>query len=208
MKNNNSIMYNIYNENNRIGKDNMWVCKIKNLINSLGFSNLIDNIEADFNYASLFKVRLRDQFIQEWNASIRDTTKLQYYCNFKKSFCFEEYLDKISNCRLRNQLTCFRLSSHSLEIERGRYTGVIRAERLCKLCNSHCIESEYHMLMCCPKYHDLRIQYLGRLSFPTVYKFYSLMSTRSKKKLINIALFLTKAMVARENALDNITVSD
>lgn len=64
------------------------------------------------------------------------------------------------------------------------------------------------MLMWCPKYHDLRIQYLGTISFPYTYRFYVLMSNCRKTKLINIALFLTKGMDARENPLANITVSD
>lgn len=54
----------------------MWVCKIKHLVNSLGVSNLLDNFEADFNYFSLFKVRLRDQFMQEWNVSLSESPKL------------------------------------------------------------------------------------------------------------------------------------
>ena len=44
----------------------------------------------------------------------------------------------------------FKLSSHKLHIERGRYENVPRDERFCKFCNMSQIESEYHFLLVCP----------------------------------------------------------
>ena len=55
-------------------------------------------------------------------------------------------------------LTRFRLSSHELHIERGRYENIPRDERICQCCNMSQIESEYHFLFVCPLYTELRIK--------------------------------------------------
>jgi len=56
----------------------------------------------------------------------------------------EPYLEIITNKRFRIALSRFRLSSHNLEIERGRYYNMDREIRICKLCNLKAIENEYH----------------------------------------------------------------
>ena len=45
-------------------------------------------------------------------------------------------------------------------IEKGRHLGLSQAERLCKLCNTNNIENEYHFLLACPTYRNLRKLYL------------------------------------------------
>ena len=57
-------------------------------------------------------------------------------------------------------LSRFRLSSHTLEIEGGRYHGIPRIERKCRLCSLKSAENEYHFLLVCPNYYDLRRKYL------------------------------------------------
>ena len=46
----------------------------------------------------------------------------------------------------------FRLSSHDLAIERGRFEN----GRLCRHCHLNMIESEYHFMLVCPLNRDLR----------------------------------------------------
>jgi hypothetical protein len=81
--------------------------------------------------------------------------------------CFEEYLNAIQNDKLRKRLTCFRLGSYSLEIETGRYIGLNRNERTYKCCTQDMVESEYHFLLCCPFYAELRKKLFKNVSFPT-----------------------------------------
>jgi len=37
----------------------------------------------------------------------------------------------------------------------GRIIGIDRESGLCKLCNSN-VETEYHVLLCCPKYSNIK----------------------------------------------------
>ena len=68
----------------------------------------------------------------------------------------EPYLYLISNLRYRNTLTRLRTSSHTLEIERGRYiipkTPV--CDRICRTCNV--TEDEIHFLLNCVEYGKMR----------------------------------------------------
>ena len=65
------------------------------------------------------------------------------------------------NLFLKNiALSQFRLSSHDLEIERGRYADVDRDARICHFCNNNQIENEYHFLLICPLYRGLRKLYM------------------------------------------------
>ena len=40
----------------------------------------------------MLKQRLRDQYIQDWSTNIHASPKLEHYCKFKDTFCFEDYL--------------------------------------------------------------------------------------------------------------------
>jgi len=53
-------------------------------------------------------------------------------------FGFEEYLDFIKDKKIRISLTQFRVSSHDLNIEVGRYTNITRNQRIC-MCVCVCI---------------------------------------------------------------------
>ena len=47
---------------------------------------------------------------------------LRTYAMSKTEFGSEKYLEAISDCRYRIAMTKLRSSSHTLEVERGRYT--------------------------------------------------------------------------------------
>ena len=116
----------------------------------------------------------------------------------------EPYLDNITNTRFRIALSRFRLSSLKLEIERGRYHNIDRENRICKFCNFKAIENEYHFLLVCPLYRDIRKQYLTSYycSWTTINKFETLLSKQKKKVITNLYKHIYHAMNLR-NLLDN-----
>ena len=89
----------------------------------------------------------------------------------------------------------FRLSSHHLAIELGRHLNIPRENRLCPYCNQNMVENEYHFLLTCTKYYELRKQYLKKYYYqwPTINKFESLMSSKSTKTINNVARFIFAA---------------
>ena len=80
---------------------------------------------------------------QYWYSKINNSNKLETYSLFKHEFIFEQYLDYIKNKKFRMALTKFRTSSHSLNIETGRYVNTPRINRLFVNCIQQQVENEY-----------------------------------------------------------------
>ena len=77
-------------------------------------------------------------------------------------FSSEPYLADEMDKHLRTSYTKFRLSSHKLLVELGRWMKPkLQYEmRKCTLCNSGAIEDEYHVTLICQHVKDLRTKYI------------------------------------------------
>ena len=80
-------------------------------------------------------------------------SKLRTYSLFKKEIGCEKYLLEINNIEIRQSFTKFRLSNHTLSIEKGRHTSpkTPKEERFCPFCPTK-VEDEIHFLLECPTY--------------------------------------------------------
>ena len=138
---------------------------------------------------SQIRQRLFDQCNQSIISSINESHKLNFYRRYKKECRTEQYLDSIYESKYRISLSRFRLSSHNLSIETGRYNGVPKEERLCNFCNMRKMEDEFHFLLVCPLYTELRRKYFKNYfcNWPTLNKFDQLMLSSSKKTLGTLA---------------------
>ena len=61
--------------------------------------------------------------------------KLRTYKLLKHTFGIEPYLENLSDKDLRKRPGSFRISTHKLTIERGRYYGEKAEDMLCNSCN-------------------------------------------------------------------------
>jgi hypothetical protein len=147
-----------------------WLDKISEILDKCSMSHFFEFSHfssAEINYlSSNVKSSLQNQFTEKWQTDILKLPKLRTYCLFKSNFEMEKYL-LIYNKNHRQALSKLRLSTHSLEIEKGRWrrqmiNGKWRnkkippEERLCSFCQNEEVESEQHVLMSCTKYTDLR----------------------------------------------------
>ena len=112
-------------------------------------------------------------------------SKLTTYNQIKRSFETEKYLTCVNNTKHRIALTRLRCSAHRLHIEVERFRNIERNERFCNKYNMQAIENEYHFLMVCPFYRDIRREVLPRYYcvWPTQHKFINLMTTDTAKSL-------------------------
>ena len=78
----------------------------------------------------------------------RDLTQTRYLPSLYDCYMNEE---------LRTIVTRWRFSCHDLAIETGRYTGIVRHERLCCLCDV--IEDETHAIFECKAFTEVREQF-------------------------------------------------
>ena len=186
---------------NQVIKKRHWATNMKNLMESLGFANAWTNQYEAIPNINVIRVRIRDQFMQHWCSHINNTSKLEYYAMYKTTFEFEKYLECIENDEFRKSPTRFRVSAHNLETERGRYYDISRNLRICKLCNMHAVESEFHFLLTCPAYRQIRQQYIDSSSWASKEKFTSLIRVVSKRRLLNLSKFIYFASKSRMAAL-------
>ena len=92
------------------------------------------------HYVSLMQQR----YILYWQHTMQNSTKLEFSNTFKNDYTQSSYL------RLRNKLSDstklvkFRIGSHKLRTETGRYDQISRVNRICAICESDQIEDEFH----------------------------------------------------------------
>ena len=86
---------------------------------------------------------------------------------FKNDFELEPYLHLINKARYLTAFARFRTGSHTLEIERGRYTNPRTPieNRLCSTCSE--IEDEMHFLTKCKLFSTERVKL-----YEKIYKLY------------------------------------
>ena len=117
---------------------------------------------------------------------------LRIYTMFKTAFGYEKFLEAISDCRYCIAMTKLRSSSHTVEVERGRYakpkTNI--CERLCPVCNV--IKDEIHFLANCTLYDTERTPFFGKVTakiqniheLNTADKLILLMSSKDKQIVV------------------------
>ena len=183
-----------------------WVTNIRLLLERHGFGIVWQNqmVNSESLFIKQFVSRIKDCYLQDWNASITENSKLINYKMYKNNIDFERYLDVLDIRKFRYLYVNFRLGCHELEIEKGRYRNVPRLNRICVLCSSNSVEDEYHFLLCCEKYADIRSQFIPRKyrENPTRHKFNMLMSSKNEITIKAIATYLMHAFKERSRRIN------
>ena len=116
-----ALLENIYLRTN-------WIKTIEKLTNWYNIINLVDSPsrlkKASYNNS-------KSKFIEIWTNSLQnpEMPKLEFYRTQKNAFITEKYLD-LPLFQHRQIITKLRCSDHQLDIERGRYRGILRIERI------------------------------------------------------------------------------
>lgn len=202
---NNCILKKIYNmlkedaDNGLSYNNKNWAFHIKTMLNQIGMSNVWLQQNAETINIQIIKLRILDIYKQSWYTNINNSSRLESYSLHKHTFELEQYLNVINKDKHRIALTKFRVSSHNLEIEKGRHENTPRENRKCRNCPLNLIETEYHFLLVCPKYYNLRRKFLKPYfcRWPTLQKYETLLSSTNVKSLNNLASYLYYAFNER-----------
>ena len=126
-----------------------WYSSSEALCNLVNCSSLINLKPKNFKNKCVAKLRI--YFISDWHKTRTNLSdgKLRTYLKYKCSFGPEKYL-AILPFHKRKLLTRFRISSHKLMVERGRYKKLDVSQRLCQNCSLNLVEDETHFLFQCP----------------------------------------------------------
>ena len=195
--------YNMLVELDNAGRCN-WATHVKSLLFKFGFgvvwlSQEVGNFDL---FKKILSQRLKDCAIQGWHESVTENKKLGTYCLFKSLLEPEKYLSLVKVSNFRIAITRFRCSSHGLHIETGRHKAVAKEERICLLCRKnhiYVIEDEFHFLMICPFYSELREKYLDKkyYIFPTKEKMINLIKSEKPEVLYWFKHILLKQLENR-----------
>lgn len=185
-----------------------WASLVKCMLTELGFYHvwLSQGVGDIPHFLTLFKQRLKDNFIQDWNARINESSRALFYRNIS-SFEYQCYLDFITVKQFRVALTRLRVSSHRLEVEAGRWHKPVSTpfdNRKCQFCNV--LEDEFHFLFICPVYNDLRVNYVCRYyrTRPSMLKLISLFHSDRKTYIRNLGIFIFKAFEERKDIISQL----
>ena len=94
----------------------------------------------------------------------------------KHVYRLENYLNSL-NPEYKKIICQFRVSDHSLAIEKGRYKKIPRHLRICNQCNI--IEDEYHFILDCSLNENIRKQFFEAFEYDSSIK---------REEMINIIL--------------------
>ena len=142
---------------------NTWVSKALKLVQEHGINI---NMGSTTCFNQYCKSHIYNHFKIYRKDKVQNTDKnpiLKNYKTYKSEYGMETYLHLISDFRHRNALTRLRTSSHTLEIEHGRYitpkTPV--CDRRC--CTCDVTEDEMHFLLNCVEYSNMRDDFYAKV---------------------------------------------
>ena len=137
-----------------------WVSSVKKLLfeNGFGYIWVHQYVDDQKVFLKVFKQRVLDIFGQNNEETISKLSTNRLYIHLScESSC---YLEFIKEKYIRTAISKFRMGSHNLNVERGKWAKLKYEDRLCSCC--HDIEDEYHVAIICPRYEDLRKQYIPK----------------------------------------------
>ena len=175
-----------------------WVALLVKMLNESGLGYLWTNqnylTEQNSFYCALFKDRIQDIILQDYNNDINNVSNNRLYRHLDHDFYGKDYLRLIKQSHLRIAISKLRLGSHNFMVERGRWTRpkTLHTHRLCKTCDT--LEDEMHIFLECDRYIHLRQKYLPSYLYknPSMFKFVEYLKTTEGKMLSNLAVMCSK----------------
>ena len=163
-QNNDSLLKKAHHENINLIQDHRecWLSHLRKFDTSFNLQWEIRNVShkncKQESYQA--KQKLKQTFYSYWTDDITTIcNKLRTYCLIKTYPQEEKYLTSLKKAD-RQHLTQLRLSAHSLNIEKLRYTAKnakIKPEmRLCNNCTKQEVEDEIHFITSCTLYERAR----------------------------------------------------
>ena len=184
-----------------IDSNDEWIANIKQELSNMGLDYLWHEEHPDKYVISLVEQRLNDIYKQTVLTEIARSSKGFLYQHLIDNFTLQFYLCKPIPSSYKRCISRFRLVSHNLRIEQGRYFNETRVNRKCTMCNLNDIEDEYHFILICPLYSELRSKYIKKFYYqrPSVAKLIKLLSVNNVKELCCLGKYLHLACKVRND---------
>ena len=107
---------------------------------------------------------MKNKHVSYWNQTLQQSQKLSFCCTIKDDYSPSPYLVLTRKNPSRKALVKFRISSHQLRIETGRYEKIPRNERICSFCTRvNKIEDENHFSLDYEAYSQFRDIFFSKI---------------------------------------------
>ena len=148
-------------------------------------------------FLSNTETEILDNFIQDWNATIRDEDRYFPYRHVKFIFEPEQYLSVLEIYCFKVGLCQLRLGVLPVNNSLDRYS-VFASCRNCVLCVNE-VEDEEHLLFTCPLYTDFRVKFPSDTSQnATTASLLNVLALKNKTNMLRSAKFVSSAMKRRK----------
>ena len=184
-----------------------WATHVRKLLYMHGFGYVwfYENVGDEVLFFKQLKQRLIDCSVQDWSSKLNDSEKAQHYRYIMPTFGLANYLKFDIPLKFRISLSKLRCSVHDLMVETGRHNEMNYETRICKLCSLSKVEDEFHFIMECPFYCNLRRKYLPTLmeTTLTLEAFYNLFCM-PKEVITDLSKFIHYAFKHRSEGIKSL----
>ena len=156
-------------EDKALPMNKSWRKKLEKILDVFGI-RLTSDVPTNTFIDKVMEIMI-SKYIRYWKHLLGNSDdnngKLSLYRQIKGNFKLEPYLKHINKNKFRRAMTSLRISSHALEIERGRYRNIPRKERFCTVCEKLGLKSigdEKHAVLVCQKFETDRDQLIRNIS--------------------------------------------
>ena len=187
---------------------NTWASSICFFLYKYGFQEVWENqgVGNERNFLKELRNRLILGFKEQWSVLLSESERFSCFRTFKSSIYLSPYLINLKHIQARISLIRLRLGVSQLNTHKLRFKRNVKDDDLsCPFCVNQ-IETEIHFVLLCPRYADLRQQYIPSKYYNNTcsFKLVLLLANETKSISMRLAIFLHKAFIARAN----INVSD
>ena len=170
-----------------------WYNHISSLLHQSGLSYIWDTHSFP-NHSRLkntYSRILEDQQLQFWSSEVSSNSKCVVYRIYKETLKFETYLTALPK-KWSLTLSRLRTGNHRLPVVAQRYENVPRDQRICTLCDKHDIGDEYHYILKCPSFNELRHELLPSYCWvrPNILKLQRLLNDKNVDSMKKLAIFI------------------
>ncbi len=202
------LIYTVYSDMLSNPYTNSWLSHVKDILCTSGFGFVWEEqgVTNQKMFLETFEQRCKDMHAQQCLADIEISSKCKFYSSIKLQYGPDMYMDISVSRNIRRYYTKLRLSSHKLLVERGRWTKpkINYEDRKCTFCNSGEIDDEYHLVMTCDFFKDLRRKYIKPYYYrhPSMYKCIELFNNTNRRELFRLMLFIKHALTLYNDNLN------
>ena len=144
-----------------------WASSVCYVLYNFGDVWVNQGVRGEKVFLKEFKKTVLSLYRQEWDNSLRTKERFTFYSTFKSFLSLAPYLNELKHIKARNLLIKLRFGVSPLRTHKLLYCKAV--DHSCPFCKSD-VETEVHFILVCPKYVEMREQYIRKNYFTSPFR--------------------------------------